>query len=427
MGLCLLTFGIFLFLLIFGVPLAFSMAAAGGIVLAIGDTVPAIGAVSRAFNGIDSITLLAIPFFILSGSLMEGGSISEQLVNFSKAFVGHFKAGLAYVCVLSCMIFAAVSGSSMATALAFGNILAPAMKEDGYDVGFIATLQATGGTLGPIIPPSLLFIMYASSAGLSIGSLFMSGLVPGILMGIALMIVSYFQIRKTNVKSSPRMPWNQRIKVIVKAIPALLMPIIIIGGTLAGFCSPSEAGMVACVYAIAIGFFLYKGLKIRDLPRIFAKGAMSSGMVLILMALANVMGYVLTRLDFATKIGTFLSSFVTSGTGCLVVITIFLLILGMFMDSNAALVIFAPVFYPLAFVFDIDPLQLGLIVVMCQVVAQITPPVGVLLSTTAAMNGIPMQRTFKHLVPQLIALVVVLIICIFVPQLGTWLPHLIYG
>ena len=199
-------FILFLILLLFAMPLAFAMGAAGTVTVLLQGSVDIMGVVPRVFAGMNSVSMMAIPFFILSGSIMEAGSISKELVNFSKAVVGHLTGGLAHVCVVSCMLFAAVSGSSVATALAFGSLLVPAMNKDGYDKAFTATLQACGGTIGPIIPPSILMVMYCSIAGISVGSMFMAGVVPGVLMGMALMVVSYFYAKKNNIPKSPKMP-----------------------------------------------------------------------------------------------------------------------------------------------------------------------------------------------------------------------------
>ena len=426
MGLSLLVFAIFLVLLFFAVPLGFAMAFAGLAVLGIEGSGSALGAIPQIFNGMNSITLLAVPFFVLSGTLMEHGKISEGLVGFAKAWVGHFKAGLAYVSVLAAMMFSAVSGTTIAVALAFGNLLAPAMKRDGYTPGFIAAIQACGGTIGPIIPPSVLFVMYASISGLSIGALFISGVIPGVMMGVSLMVVSYFLLRKRDIKKSLPMPFKQRIIETFKSIPALLMPVIIIGGTMAGFSSPSEAGTVACVYALLVGTFFYKGIKLKDLPKMFGRAAMSACAAFMMLGFAGVMNYTLTRLNFARYIGAFLTGFVSSGTGLLLIITVFLLILCCFMDTMAALVVFVPIFYPLAAVFDVNPIHLALIIVVCLVIGTVTPPVGILLSVTSQLHGIPMQKTFRDLWPMLIALVTVLILCLFIPQLSTWLPGLVY-
>ena len=411
MGLALLCFGIFLVLLIFAVPLGHAMAAAGVIIMAT-EGINAMGAVQRIFAGINSISLIAVPFFILSGLLMEGGNISKGIVDFARAFFGHIRGGLGHVCVVSCMIFAAVSGSAMATALAFSNLLAPAMKEDGYETPFIAGLQACGGTLGPIIPPSILMIMYSSYSGVSVASLFMSGIIPGILMGIGLMICCYRYAKKRDIRLLPKIAGKERAKIVGHSIWALLMPVIIVGGTMAGFCSPSEAGMVACL---------------RDLPQLLSRAAITSSTVLILMGLANLMGYMLARLNFASIIGDFFASFTDSSMLVFFIIVVFLLLLGCVMESNAATVIFAPVLYPIANAFGINPIQFGLVFVICECIAQITPPVGALLSATASIQGVPLQSTIKHVIPMLIAEVAVLLLVMLFPPLSTFLPSVLVG
>ena len=426
MGLALLCFGIFLVLLIFAVPLGHAMAAAGVIIMAT-EGINAMGAVQRIFAGINSISLIAVPFFILSGLLMEGGNISKGIVDFARAFFGHIRGGLGHVCVVSCMIFAAVSGSAMATALAFSNLLAPAMKEDGYETPFIAGLQACGGPLGPIIPPSILMIMYSSYSGVSVASLFMSGIIPGILMGIGLMICCYRYAKKRDIRLLPKIAGKERAKIVGHSIWALLMPVIIVGGTMAGFCSPSEAGMVACLYGLVVGTVVYKGLRLRDLPQLLSRAAITSSTVLILMGLANLMGYMLARLNFASIIGDFFASFTDSSMLVFFIIVVFLLLLGCVMESNAATVIFAPVLYPIANAFGINPIQFGLVFVICECIAQITPPVGALLSATASIQGVPLQSTIKHVIPMLIAEVAVLLLVILFPPLSTFLPSVLVG
>lgn len=426
MGLALLCFGIFLVLLIFAVPLGHAMAAAGVIIMAT-EGINAMGAVQRIFAGINSISLIAVPFFILSGLLMEGGNISKGIVDFARAFFGHIRGGLGHVCVVSCMIFAAVSGSAMATALAFSNLLAPAMKEDGYETPFIAGLQACGGTLGPIIPPSILMIMYSSYSGVSVASLFMSGIIPGILMGIGLMICCYRYAKKRDIRLLPKIAGKERAKIVGHSIWALLMPVIIVGGTMAGFCSPSEAGMVACLYGLVVGTVVYKGLRLRDLPQLLSRAAITSSTVLILMGLANLMGYMLARLNFASIIGDFFASFTDSSMLVFFIIVVFLLLLGCVMESNAATVIFAPVLYPIANAFGINPIQFGLVFVICECIAQITPPVGALLSATASIQGVPLQSTIKHVIPMLIAEVAVLLLVMLFPPLSTFLPSVLVG
>ncbi len=419
-------FILFLVMIVFAMPLAFAMGAAGVATVIMEGTVDVLGVIPRIFAGMNSVSMMAIPFFILSGSIMEAGDISKQLVSFSKSLVGHLRGGLAHVCVVSCMIFAAVSGSSVATALAFGNILVPAMNKNGYDKAFTATLQACGGTIGPIIPPSILMVMYCSIAGISVGGLFMAGVAPGILMGVALMVVSYLYAKKNNIPREPKMYGKEKLKTIFKAFWALLMPVIIIGGTLSGVCSPTEAGMLACVYGLVVGKFIYGGIKLKELPKVFGNGAMAGATILMLNGMASIMGWQLARVNFPSWILNALTSVTQDGLIMLFVVVLFLLLLGMFMETCAATVIFAPVLYPLAVQYGIDPFHFGLIFVLTLVIGQVTPPVGVLLSTTTSLIGIPFNSTFKYLKPCLTSLLVVLLLCVLIPALSTWLPSIVF-
>lgn len=255
----------------------------------------------------------------------------------------------------------------------------------------------------------------------------MAGVVPGILMGIALMVVSYFYAKKNNIPKSSRMPAKDKLRIIGKAIWALIMPVIIIGGTMAGFCSPTEAGMLACVYGLIVGKFVYKGYQLKDLPQIFAKGAMSGATILMLNGMANIMGYQLARVNFPKTVSSVLSSITDHSLAVIFIVIIFLLILGMFMETCAATVIFAPVLYPMAMQFGIDPVHFGLIIVMTLVLGQVTPPVGVLLSTTTSLIGVPMNTTYKYLKPCFLALLTVLILTAVFPALSMTLPNLLFG
>ena len=286
---------------------------------------------------------------------------------------------------------------------------------------------AAGGCLGPIIPPSILMIMYSSYSGVSVASLFMSGIIPGILMGIGLMICCYRYAKKRDIRLLPKIAGKERAKIVGHSIWALLMPVIIVGGTMAGFCSPSEAGMVACLYGLVVGTVVYKGLRLRDLPQLLSRAAITSSTVLILMGLANLMGYMLARLNFASIIGDFFASFTDSSMVVFFIIVVFLLLLGCVMESNAATVIFAPVLYPIANAFGINPIQFGLVFVICECIAQITPPVGALLSATASIQGVPLQSTIKHVIPMLIAEVAVLLLVMLFPPLSTFLPSVLVG
>ena len=419
-------FVIFLILLVLSMPVAFAMAAAGGFSL-MAEGVDLIGAVPRIFSGMNSMSLLAIPFFLLSGSLMEYGGISKQLVAFAKSLVGHLTGGLAHVCVLSSMIFASVSGSSVASAMAFGNILVPAMNKGGYDKGFTSTIQACGGTLGPIIPPSIVMIMYCSITGISVGAMFMAGFIPGILIGVGLMIVSYFYAKKAGIPKEGKLPASEVWKSFKGAVWALFMPVIIVGGILSGLFTATESGMIAVVYGIFIGKVIYKELKWKDLPRVLVNTALASAKVLFLSGMANIMGWELARLNFPSMVINGISMLTENKWVILLLVIGLFMLVGCFVETVAAIVVFIPVLYPLAAQFGFEPIHFAIVVILTLVMGQVTPPVGVILFLTSSMNGISIKRTFRYLIPCLAVFMAVILICAFVPGVPMLLPRLFYG
>ncbi|MBT9777932.1 TRAP transporter large permease subunit [Clostridium sp. MCC353] len=419
-------FIIFMLLLVLSMPVAFAMASAGGFTLLL-EGVDLIGAVPRVFSGMNSMSLLAIPFFLLSGSLMEYGGISKQLVAFAKALVGHLTGGLAHVCVLSSMIFASVSGSSVASAMAFGNILVPAMNKSGYDKGFTSTIQACGGTLGPIIPPSIVMIMYCSITGISVGAMFMAGFIPGILIGIGLMIVSYVYAKKAGIPKEEKVPAGEVWKAFKGAVWALFMPVIIVGGILSGLFTATESGMIAVVYGIFIGKVIYKELEWKALPKIFVNTALASAKVLFVSGMANILGWELARLNFPTMVIHGISRMTENKWIIMLLIIGLFMLVGCFVETVAAIVIFIPVLYPLAAQFGFEPIHFAIVVILTLVMGQVTPPVGVILFLTSSMNGISIKRTFRYLLPCLAVFMAVIFICAFVPDVPMLLPRLFYG
>lgn len=419
-------FIIFLLLLVLSMPVAFAMAASGGFTLMM-EGVDLIGAVPRVFSGMNSMSLLAIPFFLLSGSLMEYGGISKQLVAFAKSLVGHLTGGLAHVCVLSSMIFASVSGSSVASAMAFGNILVPAMNKSGYDKGFTSTIQACGGTLGPIIPPSIVMIMYCSITGISVGAMFMAGFIPGILIGIGLMIVSYLYAKKAGIPKEEKLPSAEVWKSFKGAVWALFMPVIIVGGILSGWFTATESGMIAVVYGIFIGKVIYKELKWKDLPKIFVNTALASAKVLFVSGMANILGWELARLNFPSMVINGISRVTENKWIIMLLIIGLFMLVGCFVETVAAIVVFIPVLYPLAAQFGFEPIHFAIVVILTLVMGQVTPPVGVILFLTSSMNGISIKQTFKYLVPCIGVFVAVILICAFIPDIPMLLPRIFYG
>lgn len=419
-------FIIFLVFLFLSVPVAFAMAAAGGFTLMI-EGIDLIGAIPRIFSGMNSMSLLCIPFFMLSGSLMEYGGISKQLVAFAKSLVGHLTGGLAHVCVLSSMIFASVSGSSVASAMAFGNILVPAMNKSGYDKGFTSTIQACGGTLGPIIPPSIVMIMYCSITGISVGAMFVAGFIPGIMIGVGLMLVSYFYAKRAGIPKEEKQPLSEVWRSFKGAVWALLMPVIIVGGILSGLFTATESGMIASIYGIFVGRVIYKELKWSDLPKVLVNTALASAKVLFLSGMANILGWELARLDLPANVITFMSGLTDNKWIVLSLVILLFVIIGCFVETVAALIIFIPVLYPLAAQFGFEPIHFAIVVIVTLVMGQVTPPVGVILFLTTSMNGVSIKQTFPYLKPCLCVFAAVILLCAFVPDIPMFLPRLLYG
>jgi C4-dicarboxylate transporter DctM subunit len=417
---------LFVIMLLCSVPVSFVLGGSATFVMLIEGRAPLIAALQRIFSGLDSMTLLAIPFFMLAGSLMERSGISTRLVGFANSLVAHFRGGLALVSVLSCMIFAGISGSSTADTAAVGSIMMPEMHKKGYSRGFTATLLACGGTLGPIIPPSNIMIIYGSITGLSIGALFMAGIIPGILIGLCLMVASVVYARRNNIPLEPKADLREILHNFLRAIPALIMPVIIISGILSGVFTATEAGMVASFYGMIVGFFIYRSLKISDFSELFLGAAKNSASILLITGMAYVTGWMLARLQFPRATMNFLVSLTDSSNVFLLLIIIFFMLLGCFMDTIAALVIFVPILLPISATYGMLPIHFAIVVMVTLIIGQVTPPVGVLLFLTATMARISIKETLRYLVPFVGVMVFALLIISYFPRIVMFIPRLIY-
>jgi len=420
-------FAIFMLLVLIAFPMALGMAASPLLMIIMDGTIPPLIVAQRMFVGVDSLPMLAIPLFLLAGSMMESGGISKRLIDFSSAIVGHLRGGLAMMSVLASMIFAGVSGSSTADVAAVGSITMPAMVKDGYEKGWVATMQACAGTIGPIIPPSIFMIIYGGITGLSIGRMFLGGIVPGIMVGIALMISSYFYARKNNIGGGERKSFKEVLKYFLDSIWALLLPVIIIGGILSGVFTATEAGMIAVLYAAVVSLFVYKELTPKDLPAIFLKSGISSIAILMISSAANIFGYVLAKEHFPAMVVDLMMSISTNKLIITAVIIVFFLFLGCFVDIMASLIIFTPVLQPLIAAYGFDPVHFAVIFIIVLLIGQVTPPVGVVLAVTTNMMEIQMKDTLKYLLPLLGSYVVTLLIIAYIEPLVTFIPNLFYG
>ena len=410
-----------------GMPVALAMGlSALAVVLLKGETNPLVMA-QRMFVGVDSLPLLAIPYFILAGALMEEGGISHRLVNFAAAIIGHIRGGLGMVAVVASMIFAGISGSAAADTSAIGSIMMPAIIRRGYKRGFVVVLQASAGTIGPIIPPSILMIIYGSMTGLSIGQLFLAGFIPGVLVGLSLMGLTYYYAVRDGYEGEARATWHQAATATWDALPAMVLPVIIIGGILGGIFTATEAGVVAVVYALLVGFFVYRELRLKDLPRIFANAAMTSFGLLFIVANAAIFGWVLAREEFPSRTVGFLTSLTTDPNVIMVLIIIFLLLVGCFVETISAMIILVPMLFATGAAYHFDPIHFAMVIVILLLIGTITPPVGILLYLAAAMAKTPISETLKYIFPFVVAMLLVVILVAWVPQVSLFVPNLFFG
>ena len=412
-------------LFLVGIPICFSL----GLVSVYGivqGAFPLQVVPQRLFTGADSVALIAIPLFILAGGLMVQGGISRRIVDFADALIGHFPSGLALVSILACMFFAAITGSAIAATAAIGGIMIPIMRDKGYDDTFSAPLIACGGSIGPIIPPSIPLLLYGTMANVSVGKLFIGGFIPGIIMGLGLMIFSYFIGKKRHyVGREKRAPFSEVLRTGKDAVLALIMPIIIIGGIMSGVFTATESGAIACFYALFIGMFVYKELKPSKLFGLFIDCAKSTGQVLIVVAFASLFTWVITVAQVPQTVSALLSSSIHNRYMLLLVINIILLIAGTFIDTTSALVIFTPLFLPLVQTMGIDLIHFGLVMAVNLTIGMCTPPLGVCLFVSGSIANVSLKQQVHDLLPMLAVLIVVLAIITYIPWTVTFLPNLL--
>ncbi len=383
--------------------------------------------VKEMFGSINKFPLAAIPFFILAGNLMETGGISRRLVEFAKSIVGGVQGGLPMTCVLTCMIFAAVSGSSVATTFAIGAILIPALIKHGYPTSYAASLQATSAELGVIIPPSIPLILYGVSAEVSIGELFIAGFGPGLLISGVLMLFvwAYCKYKGWGKNDGDgRMPLG---KATLQAGWALLMPVIILGGIYGGVFTPTEASAVAVFYALIVGVVIYREIRIKDLFTILRKSAISSAVIMFIIANAGLFAFLITRAGVPDAIGRWLEAVLQSPTLFLLGVNAALFVIGMFIETSAAIIVLAPILAPVAIHFGVDPVHFGLIMVVNLAMGMITPPFGVNLFAACTVARISLDRIVGHLIPFVLVIMACLMIVTYVPQLSLGLRDLVYA
>ena len=383
--------------------------------------------VKEMFAAINKFPLAAIPFFILAGNLMESGGISTRLVDFAKSIVGGVQGGLGATCVLTCMIFAAVSGSSVATTFAIGAILIPALIKHGYPTNYAAALQATSAELGVIIPPSIPMILYGVAAEVSIGELFISGFGPGLLIGGALMV---FVIVYARIKGYGKGDKEGKLPFLLatrKAMLALFMPVIILGGIYGGVFTPTEASVVAVFYAFIVGVFVYRETRFSDLPRVLKKSVISSAVIMFIIANAGLFSYLITRAGVPDRIAAFLVEILQSPVLFLLGVNAALFVIGMFIETSASIIMLAPILAPVAVHFGIDPVHFGIIMVVNLALGMITPPFGVNLFAACTVARISLDQIIPRLLPFVLVILVCLMAITFMPFISIGLRDLVYA
>lgn len=422
-------FSLLVLFVFLNVPIAIALAAASLLVVVIEGSVPLTLFIQTSFSSMDSFPLIAIPFFILAGDIMSRGGMARRLVDFIQSFVGSLTGSLGIITIISSFIFAAISGSGAATVASIGAILIPYMLKNGYSPGYAASLSASAGALGPIVPPSIVFILYAIMADTSIGDLFIAGIIPGILVALSLLIVNYFICKKEGFgRVEAVVEEKEKIgfwKSLNEAKWALLAPILILGGIYGGIVTPTEAGVVAVVYSLIICIFFYREMKFTDLVAIFLKSAHTSGSILIFVSAASFFGQVLSIERIPQFLAETISSWTTNPFIILLLINIFLLIVGMFMETVAAVLIFVPLLLPIVLPLGVDPIHFGMIVCLNLSLGLVTPPLGINLFISSNIANVPFERTFKYVVQIFLALVVVLLIVTYVPSITLFLPNLL--
>jgi C4-dicarboxylate transporter, DctM subunit len=382
--------------------------------------------VKEMFNAMNKFPLAAIPFFILAGNIMETGGISRRLVEFAKSIVGGVQGGLPMTCVLTCMIFAAVSGSSVATTFAIGAILIPALIKHGYPTPFAAALQATSAELGVIIPPSIPMILYGVSAEVSIGEMFIAGFGPGIFIGVSLMLFVHIYCR---IKGWGKNDGDGRLsfgKATWQAGWALMMPVIILGGIYGGIFTPTEASAVSVFYALVVGLLIYREISFKSLYPILRKSVISSAVIMFIIANAGLFAFLITRAGVPDAIGVFLKETLKSPAYFLLGVNLALFFIGMFIETSAAIIVLAPILAPVAVHFGIDPIHFGLVMVVNLALGMITPPFGVNLFAACTVAKISLDRIIPYLLPFVLVILACLMVVTYVPELSLFLRDLVY-
>lgn len=419
-------FGTLFVCLLIGVPIAIALGVSALTAIYFGTTLPLSIITQKAFTSLDSFPLLAIPFFMLAGILMGKGGVSKRLLDLAAAMVGWMIGGLGMVTIVACMFFAAISGSGPATVAAIGGFMIPAMVARNYEGGFASAISASAGSIGVIIPPSIPFVLYGVIGGVSVGSMFLAGIFPGLIIALGLMFTAYIISRKRGYKPDPpvKFSFKEVLSATNKAKWALLIPVLILGGIYGGVFSPTEAAVVAVVYAFFIGKFVYKELTWKDVYECFREAIVINATTMIIIGLSVSFAYFLTIEQIPADISAFLTGLSTNPIVILLAVNLLLLVVGMFIDTISALVVLTPILLPIVVAVGVDPVHFGVILVANLAIGFVTPPLGVNLFVASSVGGVRFEKIAGAVMPFLLAMIICLLVITFIPGLSLWLPSL---
>ena len=415
---------VFFLLLIFGLPVGFAMGISAACALLTEPTLPGLVMAQKMNTSMDSFSMMAIPFFMLAGQIMESTGITKSIVKFANAVVGHIRGGIAHTAVVTGMLMAGISGSANADASAIGSIMVPTLKDAGYKDGFAVSVVSAASILGPIIPPSIFMIMYASITSISIGSLFLAGILPGILMGGGFMVCSYFYARRNGIVKGKFLGFKEIWVTFKEAVWALLMPAIIIGGILSGIFTATEAGVVAVIYGLVYGL-IKKRLKLKGMEKCLKDAVMATAAPMFVISVASIFAYILTRESLPVLIVTFISSITTNPYFVVLIIMIIIVFMGMFVDPTAGMMMLVPVLIPVVQAFGFQPIHFAMILILTLLTGGLTPPVGLVLYIVASVDRTPLSVCVKPVWPFVVIMLMVIVAIVFIPQIVTIIPSLL--
>ncbi len=421
-ALLILTILVFAFI---GIPIAFSLGLSSLTTLLADGNLPLMVIPQKMMAGMDSFPLLAIPFFILAGELMNSGGLNKRIIRVANSFLGNIPGSLPIVTIVASMFFAAISGSAVATVAAIGGITIPAMKKQGYPDHYAAGVASSASIVGPIIPPSITLIVYGAALQMSVNDLFLASVIPGIIIGLTFIILVFIQAKKNNYPCEAKATWKERFEAIKDGFAALMMPVLVLGGIFSGIVTPTEASVIAVVYSLLIGFFVYKNIKINDLKRIFGEAAVSISTIMLILATSKVLSWLVTVTNLPTKIAQSILGLTDNSMLILLLINIILLIVGCLMEANAAILILIPVLVPLATNAGLHPVTFGVVMTVNLCLGLLTPPVGASLLLGNDIANARFEKAVISAIPFLMVGLITLLLTTYVPAITLWLPGIL--